>query len=80
MNYLQTETAFDVAQDIANFAARLDDLKKSFPPEIKALAGACAEKMHLLAEHLAGDRAGEIYSPDDGSAEPLPQPEEECYL
>lgn len=65
------ETDFDIAYDLAEFAARLDEIKLKFEPELRELATACAHKMHLLAEKMAGDRAGEIYAPDDGSVELL---------
>ena len=74
------ETDFDIARDLADFAVCLDDIKKKFDPELRALAAACAEKMHRLAEIMAGGRAGEIYAPDDGSETPCRDTEEECHL
>ncbi len=70
------ETDFDIARDLADFASRIDDIKQKFNPELRALATVCAEKMHHLAEVMAGDRAGEIYSPDDGSETPRRDTEE----
>jgi hypothetical protein len=65
------ETEFDIAYDLAEFASRLDEIKNKFPPALKELATTCAQKMHILAESMAGDRASEIYAPDDGSEEQL---------
>lgn len=76
----QSEIEFGVARDIADFAVRLDETRDSFPPELRGLAMACAQKMHILAEAFAGDRAGELYGPDDGSETPPRDTEEECHL
>ena len=81
------ETEFDVAWDMAELAARLDDMKEKFNPELKVLATACVAKMQATARALAGDRADEIYGADDDEG-PLPfldistvgLPEEECHL
>ena len=65
------ETEFDAACMLAEFAADIDLRKNAFPPALKALAAECVDKLHAVAQMLAGDRAGEIYAPDDGSEDRL---------
>lgn len=66
-----TETGFDQARDIANFAARLDDIKHLFDPNLQELVGACVDYLHELAAWLAGDRVEEIYPSGTDLAELL---------
>lgn len=81
------ETDFSIALSIAEFATELEERKRNFAPEVQAMATACAQKMHDLAIVLAGDRADEIYAPDEDQPQTLDifavkyaEPEEECHL
>ena len=75
------QTEFGIARELAILATFLDETKPSFPPALHEIAVACVQKMHATAIILAGDRAGEIYAPDDESdSQLIRQPEEEFHL
>jgi len=54
-----------MAVRLASLAAELDDAKNDFEPYVRHLSIGGVGRLHTLAQELAGDRAGEIYAPDD---------------
>ena len=58
-----------MAHLIAEAAGHLDDIKRFAPAEEHLKAIVHANKLHGIAQILAGDREHEIYSPDDELAE-----------
>lgn len=55
------QVRMDIAHQIATAAACLDSLKPAGSQE----AIEQINKLHAIAECIAGERAGEIYTPDD---------------
>lgn len=59
---------FAMAKQLSSMAEELDYAKNSFDLVMKHASISCVRELHLLAEALAGDRAGEIYAPSDEAA------------
>ena len=55
---------FDMAVTMASLAFELDDKKEDVDMFLFQTID-LVSKMHEMAQRLAGDRAGEIYAPDD---------------
>ena len=58
---------FDMACKVADAASYLDALKNTRSPAERKIAAVHVENLHDAAEHLAGERVGEIYADDDSS-------------
>lgn len=56
---------FAMAVKLANLATELDDAKNGFEPYVSHLSIGGVRRLHTLAQALAGNRANEIYAPDD---------------
>lgn len=62
---MTTETDFTHANQVANAAGFFDAMRSMLPRQFKAEAEQHVDRLHDIAEQLAGDRAHEIYPPDD---------------
>lgn len=58
---METGDDLERAKQIAMIAASLDSDKNDFPDELRDLAAACVNDLHVLAEKLAGEQAIRIY-------------------
>lgn len=63
MTAITHERSFEIARDLAAAAALIDELKRIHPPPLLDVGTHFAEKLHDIAEELAGDRVAEIYGP-----------------
>lgn len=57
----------NIASDIAQMAADLDDYKGALPEHLRFNAINCVREMHKFAQELLGEDAGVIYNQEDAA-------------
>lgn len=57
----------NIASDIAQMAADLDDYKAALPEHLRFNAINCVREMHKFAQELLGEDVGEIYNQEDAA-------------